>query len=108
MHLRIFAGVAALALGLTFTSTPTLSQTATPAGKPQSPDWFLSVPGAGGSSGGHVETLDIKGDGHREILHRPNRRSCSGLPHEEFCQPIGCVQGRARCASGPSADAGVF
>ena len=54
MHLRIFAGVSAMALSMTFTPMPALSQTAPPAGKPQSPDWFLSAPGAGGSSGGNV------------------------------------------------------
>src|SRR5205809_1039537 len=45
-----FAGVAAVALG---TGTLVFSQSQMPTGKPQSPDWFLTVPGAGGSSGGN-------------------------------------------------------
>src|SRR5438046_2185466 len=50
--LRRATSAAAIALGMVFMATQAFSQTS--AGRPQSPDWFMSVPGAGGSSGGNV------------------------------------------------------
>jgi hypothetical protein len=54
MNGRIFAGAVAVALSMSLTATLAFSQTAAPAGKSQSPDWFLLPPGAGGSGGGNV------------------------------------------------------
>src|SRR5678810_804938 len=54
MNQRNFAEAAVVALGMVLMATIGFSQAQAPAGRPQSPEWFLTAPGAGGSSGGNI------------------------------------------------------
>lgn len=54
MNGRIFTGAAAVACSVNLTVALAFSQSAAPAGKPQSPEWFLFTPPSGAGGGGNV------------------------------------------------------